>query len=168
MLLCFFFLEIFWELKCFNQKWLHHHQLESYSKRYPHRTSLSQPLPVASPICSPGAALFFERAPLERAHAAYDHIVSKDRGIARVSKLLYYCEGNGWLSDAWLGPDIIDSSNLWLNSCSLPDCSQSKNKCCRSSAMPGQCGQLGESMMFLWCRFTRSSFCLGVVAILKL
>jgi hypothetical protein len=21
-----------WEVKCFNQKWFHHHQLESYSK----------------------------------------------------------------------------------------------------------------------------------------
>jgi hypothetical protein len=27
-----FLLGVFWEVKCFNQKWLHHHQLESYSK----------------------------------------------------------------------------------------------------------------------------------------
>jgi hypothetical protein len=26
------FTGVFWEIKCFNQKWLHHHQLESYSK----------------------------------------------------------------------------------------------------------------------------------------
>jgi hypothetical protein len=33
VVLCFFsFLGVFWEVKCFNQKWLHHHQLESYSK----------------------------------------------------------------------------------------------------------------------------------------
>jgi hypothetical protein len=25
-------LRVFWEVECFNQKWLHHHQLESYSK----------------------------------------------------------------------------------------------------------------------------------------
>jgi hypothetical protein len=28
----FSFLGVFWKVKCFNQKWLHHHQLESYSK----------------------------------------------------------------------------------------------------------------------------------------
>jgi hypothetical protein len=28
-----FLLGVFWEVKCFNQKWLHHHQLESYSKK---------------------------------------------------------------------------------------------------------------------------------------
>jgi hypothetical protein len=27
-----FLLGVFWEVKCFNQKWLHHHQLKSYSK----------------------------------------------------------------------------------------------------------------------------------------
>jgi hypothetical protein len=30
--LCIFFLGVFWKVKCFNQMWLHHHQLESYSK----------------------------------------------------------------------------------------------------------------------------------------
>jgi hypothetical protein len=29
---CIFSLGVFWEVECFNQKWLHHHQLESYSK----------------------------------------------------------------------------------------------------------------------------------------
>jgi hypothetical protein len=27
-----FLLGVFWKVKCFNQKWLHHHQLKSYSK----------------------------------------------------------------------------------------------------------------------------------------
>jgi hypothetical protein len=28
----FSFLGVFWVVECFNEKWLHHHQLESYSK----------------------------------------------------------------------------------------------------------------------------------------
>jgi hypothetical protein len=32
MQIAIFFFGVFWVVECFNEKWLHHHQLESYSK----------------------------------------------------------------------------------------------------------------------------------------
>jgi hypothetical protein len=33
MQIAVFFLGVFWVVECFNEKWLHYHQLESYSKK---------------------------------------------------------------------------------------------------------------------------------------